>query len=69
MTDIINEYFGVKQVRFLSILAAILIAYAFMVVGFAMDLVPSNFWIFQTVNGNKVNMDLAFNGIFGQGTF
>lgn len=67
MTDIINEYFGVKQVRFLSILAAILIAYAFMVVGFAMDLVPSNFWINQTVNGNKVNMDLAFNGIFGQG--
>lgn len=67
MTDIINEYFGVKHVRFLSILAAILIAYAFMVVGFAMNLVPSNFWIFQTVNGNKINMDLAFNGIFGQG--
>ncbi len=67
MTDIINEYFGVKQVRFLSILAAILIAYAFMVVGFAMGLVPSNFWINQTMNGHTVNMDLAFNGIFGQG--
>ena len=67
MTDIINEYFGVKQVRFLSILAAILIAYAFMVVGFAMDLVPSNFWINQTMNGHTVNMDLAFNSIFGQG--
>lgn len=67
MTDIINEYFGVKQVRFLSILAAILIAYAFMVVGFAMGLVPSNFWINQTMNGHTVNMDLAFNSIFGQG--
>jgi uncharacterized integral membrane protein (TIGR00697 family) len=67
MTDIINEYFGVKQVRFLSILAAILISYAFLVVGFAMDLVPSDFWVNQTVDGVKVNMNAAFNGIFGQG--
>ncbi len=67
MTDIINEYFGVRQVRFLSILAAILISYAFMVVGFAMDLVPSDFWVNQKVNGVDVNMNAAFNGIFGQG--
>lgn len=67
MTDIINEYFGVRQVRFLSILAAILISYAFLVVGFAMDLVPSDFWVNQTVDGVKVNMNAAFNGIFGQG--
>lgn len=67
MTDIINEYFGVKQVRFLSILAAILISYAFLVVGFAMNLVPSDFWVNQTVDGVNVNMNAAFNGIFGQG--
>ncbi len=67
MTDIINEYFGVKQVRFLSILAAILISYAFLVVGFAMDLVPSDFWVNQTVDGVQLNMNAAFNGIFGQG--
>jgi uncharacterized integral membrane protein (TIGR00697 family) len=67
MTDIINEYFGVKQVRFLSILASILITYAFLVVGFAMDLVPSDFWINQTIDGVPVNMNAAFNGIFGQG--
>lgn len=67
MTDIINEYFGVRQVRFLSILAAIMISYAFLVVGFAMDLVPSDFWINQTVDGINVNMNAAFNGIFGQG--
>lgn len=67
MTDIINEYFGLKQVRFLSILAAALIAYAFLVVGFAMGLVPSDFWINQTVKGETINMNLAFNGIFGQG--
>ena len=67
MTDIINEYFGLKQVRFLSILAAILITYAFVVVGFAMELVPSDFWINQSVNNETINMSLAFNSIFGQG--
>jgi hypothetical protein len=67
MTDIINEYFGIKQVRFLSILAAILITYAFVVLGFAMGLVPSDFWINQSVNGETINMNTAFNSIFGQG--
>lgn len=67
MTDIINEYFGIKQVRFLSILAAILITYAFVVLGFAMGLVPSDFWINQSVNNETINMSLAFNSIFGQG--
>lgn len=67
MTDIINEYFGVKQVRFLSILASIIISYAFLVVGFAMGLVPSDFWINQNVGGEAINMNVAFNGIFGQG--
>lgn len=67
MTDIINEYFGIKQVRFLSILAAILISYAFLVVGFAMNLVPSDFWINQSINNESINMDNAFSAIFGQG--
>ncbi|RZK41694.1 MAG: VUT family protein [Pedobacter sp.] len=67
MTDIINEYFGVKQVRFLSILTAILIAFAFVAVGLAMKLQPSDFWSTQTVDGEKINMTLAFNAIFGQG--
>ena len=67
MTDIINEYFGVKQVRFLSVLASILICYAFLVVGFAMGLEPSDFWINQSVNGEAINMNTAFNSIFGQG--
>jgi uncharacterized integral membrane protein (TIGR00697 family) len=67
MTDIINEYFGIKQVRFLSILAAILISYAFLIVGFAMNLIPSDFWINQTVNNEPINMNNAFLAIFGQG--
>lgn len=67
MTDIINEYFGVKGVRFLSYLAAILIAFSFVVIGFAMHLVPADFWVNQNINGENLNMNNAFSGIFGQG--
>lgn len=67
MTDIINEYFGVRQVRFLSILTAILISYAFIIVGAAMHLKPSAFWVNQNIDGHMVNMNAAFAGIFGQG--
>lgn len=67
MTDIINEYFGVKQVRFLSILTSILIAYAFLIIWGAMGLTASDFWTHQKINGEDLNMNNAFSGIFGQG--
>jgi uncharacterized integral membrane protein (TIGR00697 family) len=67
MTDIINEYFGVRQVRFLSVLTAILISFAFLVIAMAMNLSPSDFWTQQIVNGKPLDMNNAFAGIFGQG--
>ena len=67
MTDIINEYFGVKQVRFLSVLTSILIGFAFLVVWLAMKLAPSDFWLLQKVDGHQINMLIAFDAIFGQG--
>ena len=67
MTDIINEYYGRKGVRFMSFTAAILIAYAFLMVYFSMGLTPAGFWIERTTSDGTVNMDLAFNTIFGQG--
>jgi queuosine precursor transporter len=67
MTDIINEYFGRKGVRFMSFTAAALIAYAFLMVYFSIGLSPAGFWIERTTNAGTVNMDLAFNTIFGQG--
>lgn len=67
MTDIINEYFGVKQVRFLSILTCILIGFAFLVVGLAIKLQPADFWLMQNVEGKNISMPIAFNAIFGQG--
>jgi len=67
MTDIINEYFGRRGVRFLSFTAAALILYAFIMVYFAMGLNPSEFWIMRDIPGGKINMDVAFNTIYGQG--
>lgn len=67
MTDIINEYFGRRGVRFLSFTAAILIAYAFVMVYFTMGLTPAGFWIERVTQDGTVNMDLAYNTIFGQG--
>lgn len=67
MTDIINEYFGRKGVRFMSFTAAALIAYAFLMVYFSIGLTPAGFWIERTTIAGVVNMDLAFNTIFGQG--
>ncbi|NWF88166.1 MAG: queuosine precursor transporter [Ignavibacteriaceae bacterium] len=67
MTDIINEYFGKKGVRFLSFTAAGLILYAFIIVYFAIQLTPADFWIKRTTALGEINMDQSFNIIFGQG--
>jgi uncharacterized integral membrane protein (TIGR00697 family) len=72
MTDIINEYYGRKGVRFLSWLAVGLIIYAFFMAWLAMKAPPNDWW--QSTSGLRddptqslTNMDLAFTRIFGQG--
>lgn len=68
MTDIINEYFGTKGVRKLSYMAAILIAYAFIMVSGAIGLKPADFWLVKDLgNGTSLDIDAAYNNIFGQG--
>src|SRR5688572_21727362 len=67
-TDLINEYFGKPGVRRISYFTALLIAYAFTVIFFSMALAPADFWkLSKDAAGNEVNMDVAFNKIFGQG--
>lgn len=64
MTDIINEYYGPKGVRFLSFLTAGLISFAFLMVFGAIQLSPSEFFRM----GEEVNdPNAAFRGVFGQG--
>lgn len=67
ITDVVNEYYGVKGVKLLSVIAAILIVYAFLVVSAAINLAPAEFWI--TDPKTKINMDLAYNKVFGQGLY
>ncbi len=67
MTDITNEYFGRKGVRLISLLAVAMIGYAFLMVFLAVHVLPADFWIVQTQNGQQINMEQAFNAIFGQG--
>lgn len=63
MTDIINEYYGPKGVRFLSFLAVGLISYGFIIVYAAIKLNPSEYFAMQEVP----NANDAFKGVFGQG--
>lgn len=65
MTDIINEYYGPKGVRFLSVLAIILIAYAFLMFSAVIGLTPADFWAKDYYEGVP-DSDKAFSGIFGQ---
>jgi queuosine precursor transporter len=66
MTDIINEYYGTKGVKFLSYLTVGLITYAFVIFNIAIVLHPSEY--FDIGNGITKPND-AFKGIFGQGTW
>ncbi len=69
MTDIINEYYGMKGVRFLSWLTAGLIAFAFLVFIFAMKLVPADFFISSKQGSGVPDMEKAYNSVLGQGGF
>src|SRR6476660_9070935 len=66
MTDIINEYYGPRGVRFLSYLAIGMIAFSFLAYNLAMRLSPSEYFSI----GNGIDKpDNAFRGIFGQGVW
>lgn len=57
-TDLINEYFGEKGVRKLSLITASLIAYTFVILFIAMRI--------PAMQGDKLVTDEQFNGVFGQ---
>lgn len=57
-TDLINEYFGEKGVKKLSLITASLIAYCFILLFFALRI--------PAVKGANLVTDAQFNGVFGQ---
>ncbi len=67
MTDIINEYYGMRGVKFLSYLAVGLIIFAFIMIYGAIALTPAGWWI-ESINDQGVpNFQAAFASVFGQG--
>ena len=67
MTDIMNEYYGPKGVRFLSFLTAGLIAFAFIIFYGAMRLTPADFFITSKQGSGVPDMEKAYESVLGQG--
>ncbi|MBX7242740.1 MAG: queuosine precursor transporter [Bacteroidia bacterium] len=66
MTDIINEYYGKKGVKFLSYLTVGLIIYAFLMIYMAIHTVPADFWL-GIHPDIKPDINVAFERVFNQG--
>lgn len=69
MTDIINEYYGIKGVRFLSLMSIGLIAYAFLMFQGAIHLTPAGFWVTNYAKQGVPDADKAYQAIFGQSSW
>ena len=67
MTDVINEYFGRRGVRFISFAAAGMITYAFFFAYAAIHLTPAEWWVGVNTAHGVPNMQAAYNSVFGQG--
>jgi queuosine precursor transporter len=67
MTDTINEYFGVRGVRFISWVTVGCIVYAFLFAYLAISLAPAQFWVDANAGLGVPDVQKAFALIFGQG--
>lgn len=69
MTDIINEYYGKRGVRFLSWFAVVLVLYAFAFAWVAIGLVPATWWVGVMADQGVPDQQAAFAAIFGQASW
>lgn len=60
LTDLLNEFYGEKAVRRLSWITAVMIAFCFIIVTFAMAL-PA-----KEISGSSLATNTQFNAVFGQ---
>jgi len=67
MTDIINEYYGVKGVRLISWVAVGFISYAFLAAYISIGLAPAGFWIEANRSLGVPDIQHAYAQVFGQG--
>lgn len=69
MTDIINEYYGVRGVRFLSYLAVILISFAFLAFFGAIHLNAPAWWHASNADKGVPDMQHAYKAVLGQSSW
>jgi queuosine precursor transporter len=67
LTDIVNEYFGKRGVRFISWTAVALISYGFLFAYAAIHLAPADWWVGVNKDNGVPDTQKAFAAIFGQG--
>ena len=67
MTDIINEFYGKRGVRFISWLAVALIVYGFVFAYLAIALAPASWWVGVAADQGVPDYQKAFAAVFGQG--
>lgn len=67
LTDVINDYFGTRGVRFATFLTAGIIAYGFLMVYVAIQLSPASWWPATGVTSGVEDLQVAFAAVFGQG--
>jgi uncharacterized integral membrane protein (TIGR00697 family) len=67
MTDVINEYYGVRGVRLISWIAVGFISYAFIAAYVSIALVPAGFWVEANRGLGVDDIQLAYGLVFGQG--
>lgn len=67
LTDVINEYFGRRGVRFVSLLTVGLILYGFLFAYAAIALAPTGWWVGVGAAQGVPDMQAAYASIFGQG--
>ena len=67
MTDIVNEFYGPKAVKRISYTAVALISYAFIMFYASIHIPYADWWPASKASEGVPDMQVAFNGIFGQG--
>jgi uncharacterized integral membrane protein (TIGR00697 family) len=67
MTDIINEFYGPKAVRRISITAVILLSYAFLMYFLSIGIPPADSWLATSRLQGVPNIQDSYSAIFGQG--
>jgi uncharacterized integral membrane protein (TIGR00697 family) len=67
LTDVINEYYGLRGVRLVSWLAVAFIGWAFLCAYVAIGLAPASFWVDANAALGVPDIQRAYALIFGQG--